>query len=124
MNQELLQQVISILVPALATLMAGWFTVLGTKLKKVYEEKAKSEVAKSVVKDTVSFVQQVYKDLEGPEKLKKAIEQAQEILASKGIVISEAEINMLIESSVYGIKQGLLSSSCETLEPAKDENEK
>ena len=116
MNQELLQQVISILVPALATLMAGWFTVLGTKLKKVYEEKAKSEVAKSVVKDTVSFVQQVYKDLEGPEKLKKAIEQA--------LVISEAEINMLIESSVYGIKQGLLSSSCETLEPAKDENEK
>lgn len=99
-------QLLDILLPVLATFLTGLFTYIGTRLKKVYEEKVNTETAKNVVEDTVRFVQQVYKDLKGPEKLEKATAQVVEILQSKGISMSEAEINMLIESAVYGLNKG------------------
>ena len=105
-NNELLNQFIQILLPILATFLTGLFTYIGNRLKKVYEEKVNNETAKAVVEDAVKFVEQVYTDLDGKEKLKKATEQVSEVLASKGIKISAAEINMLIESAVYGLNEG------------------
>lgn len=99
-------QLLDILLPVLATFLTGLFTYIGTRLKKVYEEKVNTETAKNVVEDAVRFVAQVYKDLKGPEKLEKATAQVVEILQSKGISMSEAEINMLIESAVYGLNKG------------------
>lgn len=116
-----LNQVIDALIPILVTILTAVFSYLGTKLKAAYElkanretEKANNEIAKQVVSDVVQFVQQVYEDLEGNEKLQKAIEQASEILTSKGITITDTEINMLIESAVYGLKQGTSSTTEET----------
>jgi len=105
-NNEILNQFIQILLPILATFLTGLFTYIGNRLKKVYEEKVNNETAKAVVEDAVKFVEQVYTDLDGKEKLKKATEQVSEVLASKGIKISAAEINMLIESAVYGLNEG------------------
>lgn len=99
-------QLLDILLPVLATFLTGLFTYIGTRLKKVYEEKVNTETAKNVVEDAVRFVEQVYTDLHGQEKLEKAAEQVVEVLQSKGISISEAEINMLIESAVYGLNKG------------------
>lgn len=99
-------QLLDILLPVLATFLTGLFTYIGTRLKKVYEEKVNTETAKNVVEDAVRFVAQVYKDLKGPEKLEKATAQVIEVLQSKGISISEAEIHMLIESAVYGLNKG------------------
>lgn len=106
--QDILNQFIQILLPILATFLTGVFTYIGAKLKSAYEQKANTDTAKAVINDVVKFVQQVYGDLKGPEKLQKAIEQVSTILASKGITLTETEINMLIESSVYGLKQGLV----------------
>lgn len=103
---SILNQLIDLLLPTFATILIGVFTYLGTKLKNVYTDKLNNETAKTVVGDVVKFVQQVYGDLQGPEKLQKAIEQVSQILESKGITLSETEINMLIESAVYGLKQG------------------
>ena len=75
-------------------------------MKSAYEQKVNTETAKVVVENAVRFVEQVYKDLHGKEKLEKAVEQVSQILASKGINLSEAEINMLIESAVYGLNEG------------------
>ena len=105
-NNEILNQFIQILLPILATFLTGLFTYIGNRLKKVYEEKVNNETAKAVVEDAVKFVEQVYTDLNGKEKLQKATEQVSEVLASKGIKISSAEINMLIESAVYGLNEG------------------
>lgn len=105
-NNELLNQFIQILLPILATFLTGLFTYIGNRLKKVYEEKVNNETAKAVVEDAVRFVEQVYTDLNGKEKLQKATEQVAEVLASKGIKITSAEINMLIESAVYGLNEG------------------
>ena len=99
-------QLLDILLPVLATFLTGLFTYIGTRLKKVYEEKVNTETAKNVVEDAVRFVEQVYKDLHGQEKLEKTTAQVVEVLQSKGISISEAEINMLIESAVYGLNKG------------------
>ena len=105
-NNELLNQFIQILLPILATFLTGLFTYIGNRLKKVYEEKVNNETAKAVVEDAVKFVEQVYTDLKGKEKLELATNQVAEVLASKGIKITAAEINMLIESAVYGLNEG------------------
>lgn len=111
--QEILNQALSILVPALATAIAGWFAYLGNRLKNAYQEKVNNETAQAVVKDVVQFVEQVYTDLHGKEKLQKAIEQVSTILQSKGIKITETEIMMLIESAVYGLNEGLTNEKQE-----------
>lgn len=106
MDAELLSQILNILLPALATLIAGWFTVIGTKLKVAYEKKVNTEVKQSIVNATVMWVQQVYASLSGVEKLEKAVLRASMLLTEKGIDISKEELEMLIESAVYGLKQG------------------
>lgn len=103
---EIVNQLIQILLPILATFLTGLFTYIGTRLKNAYEQKVNTETAKVVVENAVRFVEQVYKDLHGKEKLEKAVEQVSQVLASKGINLSEAEINMLIESAVYGLNEG------------------
>ena len=103
---EVVNQLIQILLPILATFLTGLFTYIGARLKSAYEQKVNTETAKVVVENAVRFVEQVYKDLHGKEKLEKAVEQVSQILASKGINLSEAEINMLIESAVYGLNEG------------------
>ena len=111
MPEGLLEQVLSILLPALATLIAGWFTILGTKIKQVYTEKVNTQTKKEVVDVTVAYVQQLYAALDGEAKLQKAIEQASLILAEKGITVSEVELRTLIESAVYGLKQGMTTTA-------------
>lgn len=113
--QEILNQALAILVPALATAIAGWFAYLGNRLKNAYQEKVNNETAQAVVKDVVQFVEQVYTDVKGKEKLQKAIEQVSTILQSKGIKLTETEIMMLIESAVYGLNEGLTTDLKETL---------
>ena len=114
-------QLVDILLPVLATFLTGLFTYIGTKLKSAYEKKVNTETAKAVVEDVVKFVEQVYTDIHGKEKLQKAIEQASQILESKGITISEAEINMLIESAVYGLNEGLNTEQKEALKEITDD---
>lgn len=108
-------QLVDILLPLLATFLTGLFTYIGTRLKTVYEQKVTTDTAKTVVADVVQFVQQVYKDLDGEEKLQKALTEASTILTEKGITISQTELNMLIESSVYGIKQGTKTEETKTI---------
>lgn len=105
-GQELLNQIIQILLPILATFLTGVCTYVANRLKKVYEEKVNTQIAKTVVEDAVKFVEQVYTDLHGREKLEKATEQITEVLNAKGIALTEAEIYMLIESAVYGLNEG------------------
>ena len=105
-TMEILNQALSIIVPAAATLLATWFAVLGAQMKAKYNEKINTETKRNIVNMTVEYVQQVYKELNGEEKLQKALEQASTLLMEKGINVSEVELRTLIESAVYGIKNG------------------
>ena len=112
---SILNECLDIILPAIASVIAVLFGVLGAKLKSVYDTKIKTDTAKTVVDDVVKFVQQVYKDLDGPEKLQKALTEASTILNEKGITISDTELDMLIESAVYGLKQGATTSTTVTI---------
>ena len=59
-------------------------------------DKTKKDVAKTVVR----AVERIYKDLHGDEKLDKALASASEMLAEKGITVTDLEMRMLIESVV------------------------
>lgn len=79
------------------TAVAGY---LGLKLKAHLEKQEAEKTTEKVIKTVVRAVEQMYKDLHGEQKLEKAIENASEILASKGIMITELELRMLIEDTV------------------------
>lgn len=85
------------LIAAAVTALAGY---LGNVLKKVYTKIVDDKTKQTVARTVVQGVEQIYKDLNGPEKLEKAIESATEMLDEKGISISELELRMLLEAAV------------------------
>ena len=103
---SILNQCLDILLPAIASVIAVIFGVIGAKIKQLYNSKVQDETVKTVVDSVVRWAQQVYKEAEGSEKLQAALEKASAILNEKGITVSETELNTLIESAVYGLKQG------------------
>lgn len=88
-----LQQIVLLLILALA----GW---LGAQAKNLYKKYITTEIKQNVCRTVVRFVEQVYKDLHGPEKLAQAMAKASEILEGYGITISESELVAMIEAAV------------------------
>ena len=90
----------SIIFPVLSTALIGLAGWVGTQLaavwKKVAQDKTKEQVARTVVR----AVEQMYKDIHGDDKKKKAAEGIAEMLDQKGIPATPLEIDMLIESAV------------------------
>lgn len=73
---------------------------LGAQAKNLYKKYITTEIKQNVVKTAVRFVEQVYKDIHGKEKLEAAMKRASELLAEYGITISEYELVSMIESAV------------------------
>lgn len=118
---DILNQCLDILLPAVASVIAVILGVLATKIKTTYNDKVQDETVRTIVKSVVEWAQQIYQDCEGPEKLQKALEKASVILNEKGITISDEELNMLIESAVYGLKQGIASTETLLVEGTTEE---
>lgn len=82
---------------SIITAIAGYIGIVVKNLcTKYINDKTKAAVAKTAVQ----FVEQVYKDLHGEEKLNAALEAASEMLAEKGINVSDLEMRVLIEAAV------------------------
>lgn len=103
---ELLNALQPYLLELIIAILTGIATFIGTKIKKIYEEKVNTETKQKVVTTVVNAVEQLYKDLKGEEKLTKCIEHASEILNEKGIMVSDLELRMLIESVVNAFNNG------------------
>jgi len=88
-----LNQILLLLIVAIA----GW---LGVQAKNLYQKYVNTEVKQAVCRTAVRFVEQVYKDLHGPDKLKQAMKKASEMLAEYGIEISDAELIAMLEAAV------------------------
>ena len=95
----------------LGTVVTCLFGYIGLKAKQVYTKYVDNQVKQDVVNSTVNYVEQVYKDIHGKEKLQKAKEKVTEILTEQGIKITDADLEMLIESAVYGLNAGWLEVS-------------
>ena len=61
-----------ILTPILATALTTILSYVGLRLKGIYEEHINTKEKQAVVKHTVKYVEQVFGELEGCEKLQKA----------------------------------------------------
>ena len=82
---------------AIITAVAGY---LGIVIKKLATKYLNDKTKKAVAKSAVQFVEQVYKDIHGEDKLAKALVAASEMLAEKDISITELELQVLIEAAV------------------------
>ena len=82
---------------AILTAIAGW---LGIVFKSLYTKYIDDKTKQAVCRTVVQGVEQIYKDLHGEEKLAKALEAASEMLAEKGIHVTDLELRMLIEAAV------------------------
>lgn len=80
--------------------VTGIFAYLGVQVKTLCDKYLNNKIKKDVAKTVVQAVEQVYKDMHGEEKLNKALESASEMLAEKGITITDLEMRMLIEAAV------------------------
>ncbi len=79
------------------TAVAG---ALGLAAKRLYQKYLNDSTKQAVAKTCVQAVEQIYKDLHGPEKLKKAMSAASQMLTEKGITITALELQMLLEAAV------------------------
>lgn len=85
------------IIMAVLTAIAGY---IGLVAKNLYTKFINDKTKQSVVKTVVQGIEQIYKDIHGEEKLNKALEAATEMLAEKGISVTEFELRMLIEAAV------------------------
>ena len=88
------------LMEILATILAAVAAWLGAEFKKLYQEKVNTKVKKDLACTVVQFVEQVYKDLHGEEKLNAGLAAFSELLAEKGIAVSDIEMRILLEAAV------------------------
>ena len=76
------------------------FTAFGFIAKNLAKKYLDDNTKLTIAMVCVQFVEQVYKNLHGEEKLYKALERAAELLCEKGIKFSAVEMETLIEAAV------------------------
>lgn len=81
-------------------------TALGLFVKWLYNktigDKIKIETIEKIASLVVKYVEQVWTDVHGEEKLDKALEAFEEMLNNKGITISKLEMRVYLESALAG----------------------
>ena len=98
--------------------IAGYIGVVVKNLVTKYlNDKTKRALAKTVVQ----FVEQVYKELHGEEKLNAALSAFSEMLAEQGITVSDLEMRVLIEAAVAEFNGAFYEGV--TLKPAEGSTE-
>lgn len=84
----------------LYTVVMGIAGYVGIVIKNLATKYINDKTKREVAKTAVQFVEQVYKDLHGDEKLNAALSAASEMLAEKGIHVSDLEMRVLLEAAV------------------------
>ena len=95
------------LIQILATIITAVASFIGVSIKKAYTKYVDTKTKKEIVDLTVKYIEQIYKGImiSNKDKLSKAKEKALEWLNSKGLKISDTELDILIESAVNGLKK-------------------
>ena len=91
-------------VTILYAVLTGVFGWIGLQIKRLAEKYLHTQEKQAVCKPVVAAVNQLYYELDGPAKLQKAIVSASEMLAAKGITVTDLELRMLLEAAVNAAK--------------------
>ena len=103
---------------AILTAIAGY---IGIVVKNLVTKYLNDKTKQSVAKSAVQFVEQVYKNMHGDEKLNAALTAASEMLAEKGITVTDLEMRVLIEAAVAEFNEAFNKNVVE--EPTDGETE-
>lgn len=106
MNEIFLQILVDLILVALP-LVVGYLAIQTNKIIKGNKQAQELLNNEAVTKMVVLYVESVYKNVDGKEKFEKAKDKLLEILKSKGVKISDSEIEVLIESVLLSLKKGL-----------------
>lgn len=112
---EIITSIITSIATVAITAIIGWVgVVIKNSISALCDTKTKQTIAKAVVNAIEQTIDStVYT---GEYKLGVATEHVQTILKSKGIKISDLELNMLIESAVKEMNEGWTGIKSEILE--------
>lgn len=91
--KEIIMNIIPIVLATVGTFLIGL-------IKAKYSQYVNTDTKKEIAMLTVRYVEQVFTALHGKDKLEKAKSAFVDMLNEKGIKVSEAEINMLLEAAV------------------------
>ena len=83
--------------------LTGFLGWLGATINKFIKEIKKNRIIREVINDCVRYVEQKSKKEEIQDKYEMAKDKAVNILNSKGIDVTDDEIDLLIESFVNGL---------------------
>lgn len=92
--------IIGLLLVAVAGCLGLVFRNWLSKWVQAETDRLDGETKVKIAKTVVAFVEQVWKDLHGQDKLWKALDKARELLAKKGIAFDAEEMEILIEAAV------------------------
>lgn len=84
----------------IGTVLLALAGALGLWVKSFATDYLNDKKKQNIAKIVVQGVEQVYKGLNGDEKLNRALEMFSDLLEEKGIIISELEMRILLESAV------------------------
>ena len=84
----------------LGTLLLALAGIFGMVAKRIATKYLDTDTKRTLAKVVVQFVEQVYTELHGDDKLNTAVAVLADMLAEKGIHTSEAEMYVLIEAAV------------------------
>lgn len=82
------------------TILLLFAAFLGAQVRNLYRKYVNTEIKQAVCKTAVLFVEQVYRDIHGPDKLAAAMARASDILKEYGIEISNVELTAMLEAAV------------------------
>lgn len=94
------------------TAIAGY---VGIVLKNLCTKYINDKTKQSVAKSAVQFVEQVYKNLHGEDKLNAALTAAADMLTEKGISVTDLELRVLIEAAVSEFNKAFEKPTTETI---------
>ena len=86
--------------PLAALILSIVFGALGMIAKKLFAKYIDTPIKEAVARSAAAFVEQVWKDIHGKEKIKKALETAETLLKKKGLAFDAEEMEILIEAAV------------------------
>lgn len=89
----------------LGLIIISIFGCLGYAAKKICKAYLDDDTKRSIAMTAVRFVEQVWQTLHGADKLKKALEAAENLLKKKGIPFDADEMMVLIEAAVQEMNE-------------------
>lgn len=82
------------------TVLMAVLTAIAAGIKTICKKYADTKTKKTIVLETVRYVEQICRSLTSTEKFKNAMLKAQTLLRDLGIKYNESELEIMIESAV------------------------